>query len=210
MFGHWGLNSWFGGINEYLVNSYFGCISSPNHDGAFELDNNGKTSFSDCFCCVIPPNNGDNYLSNCNAGTCCLPFAIITHLLCLPIMCSYNSKEEWNKTNYGTRNCVQKNKIETNIISKETNYDGLASTSTHKNYSTTYPQKNYYDEQIKRHYDDQKKYNDDQYKYYQTQMFQNQMYANVTRQLQYNAQMNNDIAMQSARFQQYQNTHKYY
>lgn len=93
MCSHWGLKSWFSGIPEYITNVYCTCMANNknnNIDGAYK---SGENTF-DCFCSIITNDSCPccNCISNAIAGTICLPFAIVTHLFCLPIMCCYCNK----------------------------------------------------------------------------------------------------------------------
>lgn len=106
MCNHWGLKSWFSGIPEYITNVYCTCMVNNNIDGVYK---SGENTF-DYFCSIITNNSCPccNCVSNAIAGTICLLFAIVTHLFCLPIMCCYCNKAQWDNVDCCNKSYFEK------------------------------------------------------------------------------------------------------
>jgi hypothetical protein len=214
MSSHWGLTSWCNGVQEYIVNSYCGCDNIPKKDGAyiirgiFSREITGKENTSDCACCRLEGSETPPYfcIQNAIGGTICMPLAIVAHVLCLPIMCCYDTREQWDESGCGTSKIYSEDtkevekkaekKAEKEVEKKVslTRFELAEDLSTHssneidsalcshKYYDHT--SKDYVDSQ-KRWYSDEKKRQDDQFNRYQTQSFVNQTYNNLTNMNQY-------------------------
>jgi hypothetical protein len=159
-------------------------MDSANENGAYKF---GKNNL-DCFCSIIfsdGPAPCYDCVCNSMAGTICLPLAIPIHLFCLPIMCCYCTRTQWDESDCCTGSCLKKDKSEVNnevkpIEKIKYNYSGtstyhlptpnIISGSSNLSNSSNYPGKEFSDMQMN---------------YYKGQIMMNQANYNRTFQAKY-------------------------
>ena len=100
---HWGLKHWLLGFKEYIWDRCLCCaryLDTNDEERAWRTQPLGfsplSNSSSDCFCV----NTDDPCMTNNPVGACaCLPFALVGHLCCLPMMCCFDNKTKWDNFN---------------------------------------------------------------------------------------------------------------
>lgn len=103
---HWGLKRWVFGIKEYVIDRCLccGCCGFDLMDGdrTYIKENRyGRILTTDCCFLNFTENSLDLSCTDSDGGinwvtgSICLPFAALTHLLCLPVACCYSTKDDW-------------------------------------------------------------------------------------------------------------------
>jgi hypothetical protein len=105
-YSHWGLSHWFSGIEEYIQTCLCCTVRKEEglyrhtiqHDTYLSSGSIGREEprttvvISDCFFNYFTTYDRDP--RRCDKAICCFPFAVITHLCCLPSACCKMSKSD--------------------------------------------------------------------------------------------------------------------
>jgi hypothetical protein len=91
---HWGFKRWLFGIKEYVIDRCLCCGTNIDpKDPTRAFSNIDSTETTDC-----------SYLSEvtscCNnpvSATLCCPVFTFGHLVCLPVMCCFPTREQWDR-----------------------------------------------------------------------------------------------------------------
>ena len=113
---HWGLKRWIYGIKEYVIDRCL-CCATPcvfdtiDGDRTYIKESTHGTSIVTTDCCLVAHSPLCSDLHGWIDGTMCFPFAVLTHLISLPIVCCYPTKDDWRGAEAGRiEDCVNKHK----------------------------------------------------------------------------------------------------